>query len=139
MPSQHPKNKPFRNVLFTASCPIGNTIELWQKTWEGHTLLRHAEQDHIGDLEKVRATVEDPDQMRRSTHPKIGADTCLYERIVSGTTNALMRISVLYDSSQYEFGGQQGHITGIYMPEPGSGGYIGEIFWQAERLKGKKQ
>jgi hypothetical protein len=130
--------KPSRNVLFKVTCPIGNTVELWEKTWEGHSKPRHAEQDHIGDLKKVQATIEDPDQMRLSTHPVVGSDSCLYERTVAGT-NALMRIAVIYDSPGFQVGGLQGHVTGIYMPEPGSGGYVGEIFWLAERMKGKKQ
>ena len=112
-------------------------MELWEKTWQGHTLLRHAEQDHIGDLEQVRTTVADPDLMRHSTHPIIGTDTCLFERVVAGTDD-VMRISVIYDNPNYLAGGNRGHVTGIYMPEPGSGGYIGEIFWTAERVKGKK-
>lgn len=133
MPSDLQRRKS-HNVLFTVHCPLGNTIELWEKTWKGHTIVKHDDQDLVGKLEHVQRTVQDPDHARRSTDANIGKDTCIYERVVTGT-NQIMRVPVLFDSPNYEAGGLLGHVMTAFIPEPGSRGKVGEIFWTADRSK----
>lgn len=126
------------NRIFSVVCPLGNNIHLTHRTWQGHTIPKHDAQDHVGDLESVRATVENPDHIRYSTDEHHGQDTGVYERIITGTT-MLMRVPVLFDSPEFVHGGQEGRIMTAFVPFPPSGGNIGKIFWMADRKKeGKK-
>jgi hypothetical protein len=117
-------------------CPLGNTVDLWVKTWEGHILLRRDDQDNISrNLEHVRDAVRDADHARRSLHADIGATTCIYQKAFEG---ANLLVPVLFEDPSYEAGGLTGHIMTAYVYEPGFLSFnVGEIFWTADRLKEK--
>jgi hypothetical protein len=125
------------DVIFRVTCPLGNKVDLWEKTWLGHTIIRHDDQDLSSKLDNVRDTVRDPDHARRSREKTHGDPTCIYQKVVEGT-NAILLVPVLYESPNYEFGGLLGHIMTAYIAEPGMMSFnIGEIFWTADRLKEK--
>jgi|HubBroStandDraft_2_1064218.scaffolds.fasta_scaffold394609_2 hypothetical protein len=137
--SNNPKKpKPIRNSVFTVSCPFGNTIFLTEKTWLQHSIPRHVEQDLVGNVEHVKATVEDPDRARRSTDAHHGQDSCIYEKVIGGT-NSIIRVPVLFDSKDYEKGGLIGRVMTVLMLGPGQwdSGQVGKIFWIADRGKSK--
>ena len=139
MPPNPKSPRSYRNAVFSVVCPFGNTIILTERTWLGHTTPRHSDQDLVGKVEHVQATVQDPDHARRSTDKHHGQDTCVYERVVTGT-DSVMRVPVIFDSPAYEQGGQTGRVMTVYILEPGAGGgQVGEIFWTADRLKGKEK
>ncbi len=125
---QNPKR--FGNRVFTVTCPFGNTIFLTEKTWFQHSIPRHSDQDLVGNVEHVKATVVDPDRARRSTDAHHGEDTCIYERAVAGT-NSLIRVPVLFDSSEYGKGGLEGRVMSVFILGAGEwdSGQVGEIFW----------
>jgi hypothetical protein len=81
-------------------------------------------------VENVKATVVDPDRARRSTDAHHGMDTCVYERVVEGT-NSLIRVPVLFDSSEYEKGGMEGRIMSVFIlgADEWESGQVGKIFW----------
>jgi len=90
----------------------------------------------VGDIEQVKATIEHASRARRSTDPKIGQDTCVYERIIEGT-NSLMRIPVLFDYPDYDQGQFLGKALSVFMLDKGQwdSGQVGEIFWVADEAK----
>jgi len=136
MPKKRKKPKG-PNVIFRAKCPLGNTVDLWEKTWVGHTLLRHDDQDISAKLDNIRDTVRDPDHARRSNDANHGATTCIYQKAIAGT-QAVLLVPVLFDVPTYESGGLLGHVMTAYVPEPGTLSFnVGEIFWTADRLKEK--
>jgi hypothetical protein len=116
-------------------CPLGNTVDLWVKTWAGHILLRHDDQDISGKLEHIRDAVRDADHARRSLDADHGETTCIYQKAFEETN---LLVPVLFDNPNYETGGLTGHIMTAYVYEPGFLSFkVGEIFWTADRLKEK--
>ncbi len=140
--AKNPGNpKSFQNLVFQVTCPLGNTVFLTEKTWYGHSIPRHSDQDLVGNVENVKATVVDPDRARRSTDVHHGEDTCIYERAVIGT-NSLIRVPVLFDSPEFEKGGLAGRIMTAYILGPGewNSGQVGQIFWmRPTEEKGENQ
>ncbi|MGA3053634.1 MAG: hypothetical protein ABSD63_05460 [Candidatus Korobacteraceae bacterium] len=125
------------DVIFRVTCPLGNKVDLWEKTWLGHITIRHDDQDISSKIDNVRDTVRDPDYARRSRHKTLGATTCIYQKVI-GETNEILLVPVLFDSPTYESGGLLGHVMTAYISEPGMMSFnVGEIFWTADRLKEK--
>ena len=140
MPINRPrKPNPGKNRVFTVTCVLNNVVYMTEKTWFGHSIPRHAEQDLIGDIEQVKATLCNASRVRRSTDPYIGPTTCVYERIIP-TTSSLMRIPVLFEYPNYDQGQLLGRAMSVFMVEEGEwdSGRVGEIFWVAEE-KQKEQ
>jgi hypothetical protein len=107
-----------------------------EKTWLGHSTPKHSDQDLVGNIEQVKATIEHASRARRSTDPKIGQDTCVYERIIEGT-NSLMRVPVLFDYPNYDQGQLLGKALSAFMLDEGKwdSGQVGDIFWVADKEK----
>lgn len=107
-----------------------------EKTWLGHSIPKHSDQDLIGDIEQVKETLEHASRARRSTAVPHGADTCVYERIIEGT-DLLMRIPVLFDYPNYDQGQLLGKALSVFMLGEGEwdSGQVGEIFWIADEAK----
>lgn len=136
MPNQPRNPKPGKNRVFTVNCVLNNVIYLTEKTWQQHSIPRHAEQELVGDLEHVKATLTKASRLRRSTDPHHGPDTCVYERFVENT-NLLMRVPVLFPEPTYEDGNLLGYVMTIMtLPEPQwNSGQVGEIFWAADEVE----
>jgi hypothetical protein len=111
-----------------------------EKTWQGHSMPRHSDQDLVGNLEEIKATLSDASRARRSTDPDIGNDTCIYERFIEGT-NLLMRIPVLFDYSTYDQGQHLGKVTTAFVLDKidWDRGQVGEIFWVSPKVEKEKK
>ncbi len=124
-----------KNVMFFVFDPFGNRVVLYEKTWLLHTAPKHNAEfnEVLPDLGDVRESVIAPDQIRRSAHPEIGAQTCIFEKFV-GEENHLLRTPVFYYDLQpddtYEAGKGQGNVTTSFFPDPPYlSRNVGEIFW----------
>jgi hypothetical protein len=124
------KPDPGKNRVFTVTCVLNNVIFMTEKTWQQHSIPRHSEQDLVGDIEEIKATLQNATRVRRSTDPKIGKDTGIYERMIDGT-NLLMRVPVLFDFPTYHEGQHLGKVTSAFILGQGQwdSGQVGEIFW----------
>ncbi len=123
---------PNTNIMFIVADPFGNKVTLYEKTWLGHTSPKRAMDEHIPELGDVRESVLNPDRIRRSRHPEIGTDSCVFEKFI-GPENILLRTPVLYDAAQevsYEDGISKGHVMTAYYPDPPfASKNVGEVFW----------
>jgi len=119
-----------KNALFFVIDPFANRVILYQETWEKHTSLKH--DDKLPDLGDVRESVLNPDQIRRSLHPVIGAESCVFEKFI-GPSNELLRTPVIYDleaEGSYESGKNHGRVMSSFFPDPPYlSRNVGEIFW----------
>ncbi|MDR3723569.1 MAG: hypothetical protein P4K83_03680 [Terracidiphilus sp.] len=132
------KNK---NVMFRVQDPMGNHVVLYEQTWLNHIVPKHGPQygEELPDLKDIREAIQKPDQMRRSSHPEIGQDTCIFEKIV-GDSGHLLRTPVFYSDlpsgETYDLGRGKGHATTAYFPDPGSQSQnVGEVFWANPNLQ----
>jgi hypothetical protein len=130
MPNPPQRSNPGKSRVFTVNCVFNNVVYMTEKTWQQHSIPRHSDQDLVGDLEQIKATLQKASRARRSTDPYIGQETCIYERFIEGT-NLLMRVPVLYDYANYEQGQLLGKATSAFVLEEGrwDSGQVGEIFW----------
>jgi hypothetical protein len=125
-------NKP---ILFSVNAPLNNSVILYEKTWLRHTTPKRTERDElVPSIEEVRSTVETPSWLRRSTHPELGNDSCIFEKLIE-THNRILRVPVLFDPG-HGYDDANSHDEGVvmtaYYPD-GSGGKVGEIFWVAAK------
>jgi hypothetical protein len=120
--------------MFMVYDPLGNRVVLYEKTWLLHTAAKRLERDEqLPDLGDVRESVLNPDQIRRSLHPVLGPNSCVFEKFV-GPDNQLLRVPVLYDLAEgvaYDDPGKShGHVMTTFYPDPPyQSKNVGEIFW----------
>lgn len=132
-----------KNVMFFVFDPFGNRVVLYEKTWLTHTSQKHNPQynEELPDLGDVRESVLNPDHLRRSLHPEIGREVCVFEKFI-GTDNRLLRTPVIYTldpESTYEMGTTQGHVTTSFFPDPPyTSRNVGEIFWIKPKEEGNE-
>lgn len=124
--------------------PFGNKVVLYEKTWEKHTAPKHnpTYNEQLPDLGDVRESVLNPDQIRRSLHPVIGNDSCIFEKFI-GPENQLLRTFAIFDLQpgvSYEDDGQNnGHIMTTFYPDPPYlSRNVGEVFWVKPKDKEEK-
>jgi hypothetical protein len=127
-----------RNIMFMVFDPMGNRIVLYEKTWLQHTAAKRIERDErLPALGDVRESVLNPDQIRRSLHPVIGTNSCVFEKFI-GPDSQLLRVPVLYDLAEgvaYDDPGRsEGHIMSTFYPDPPyQSRNVGEIFWKKSK------
>ncbi len=69
--------------MFMVYDPMGNRVVLWEQTWLNHTAPKRNDRfEKLPDLGDVRASVLNPDQIRRSLHPEIGWCTAIFEKFI---------------------------------------------------------
>lgn len=133
-----------KNIMFFVFDPFGNRVVLYEKTWLMHTAQKHIPMygELLPDLGDVRESVLNPDQMRRSTHPEIGVQTCIFEKFV-GAEAQLLRTPVYYDlepGTTYEGGKNSGRVTTSFYPDPPyASRNVGEIFWVKPNTDGEEE
>jgi len=124
--------------------PLGNRVVFYEKTWLLHTLPKRTERDErVPDLGDVRESVLNPDQIRRSSHPIIGNQSCIFEKFI-GPENLLLRTPVIYDladGTTYDDASQSsGRIATSFYPDPPfQSKNVGEIFWKKPKDKEGEQ
>jgi hypothetical protein len=130
--------------MFFVFDPFGNRVVLYEKTWLTHISEKHGPHynEELPDLGDVRESVLNPDQLRRSLHPEIGNETCIFEKFI-GSDNRLLRTPVVYTlepGSTYEIGPNPGHVTTSYFPDPPYlSRNVGEIFWKKPKKEGENE
>jgi len=130
--------------MFMVYDPLGNRVVFYEKTWLLHTLPKRTERDErVPDLGDVRESVLNPDQIRRSSHPIIGNQSCIFEKFI-GPENLLLRTPVIYDladGTTYDDASQSsGRIATSFYPDPPfQSKNVGEIFWKKPKDKEGEQ
>lgn len=108
-----------KNVMFFVFDPLGDRVVLYEKTWQMHISEKHNPLygEELPDLGDIRESVLNPDQLRRSLHPEIGNETCLFEKFI-GPENLLLRTPVFYPlapNATYEHGAASGRVTSSFI------------------------
>jgi hypothetical protein len=128
--------------MFMVYDPMGNRVVLYEKTWLQHTAPKRTDRDErLPDLGEVREAVLNPDRIRRSAHPVIGNQSCVFEKFI-GPENQLLRTPVIYDLAEgtsYDDKGQSsGHVMTAFFHDPYYGQIKGEIFWNKPKPEDKE-
>jgi hypothetical protein len=98
-------------VIFSTSDFYGNTVTLYQTTWDGHIATEHAEM--AGLEEFVEAAVVDPVEINPSTR---FPDSLAFRFEINRPAISINEIRVLvwYDSLDFLTGGTNGTVTTTY-------------------------
>lgn len=130
--------------MFFVFDPFGNRVVLYEKTWQMHISAKHVPLygEELPDLGDIRESVINPDQLRRSVHPEIGNETCIFEKFI-GSTNTLLRTPVIYTlapDATYEQGKADGHVTTSFYPDTQyQSRNVGDIFWTKPKKEGEQE
>jgi len=122
---------------------LGNTVSFFMKTWEIHA-EKHAWDKTPTSTDHFYETIMNPDHARRSLHPVVGHETCIFEKFFEAEQQRFF-MPVLYDgvivSGDYDQGGKPGKVSTGFFEYGQMSKNIGPIFWsktEPDEGKGSK-